>query len=175
MRDARSGIGRSITILVVWLIPVALMLISYFYPTEGGYLRDILVLPVILVLLYTAFLVAPLFRPLRNLDFFDDVPDAIERRVGAQRVRKDARDLIRLYDGGRLPNVYEMTTLTPFQSDVKRIAEGLRADADWHASNAEVSRDLLERMETLMHAKEEEDEPEGESSRPQRRKGGKHR
>jgi hypothetical protein len=173
MKDARTGIGKYVTILIVWLIPVALMLIPLFYQTEG-YLRDMLVLPVILILLYLAFLLSPLFRPLKNIDLFDEVPAAVERRVIALRTRKDARDLIRLYDGGRLPNVYELTDLTPFQKDVKRMLDDLRADATWHTSNAEVSQDLLERMETLMRVTEEE-EPEEEPSRPQRKKGGKHR
>jgi len=173
MKDARAGIGKYVTILIVWLIPVALMLIPLFYHTEG-YLRDALVLPVILILLYLSFLLSPLFRPLRNLDFFDEVPGVVERHIDALRARKDARALIRLYDGGRLPNVYELTNLTPFQNEVKRILEELQASATWHASNAEVSQDLLERMEALMRATEDE-EPQAEPSRPQRKKGGKRR
>jgi len=133
-----------------------------------------IVLPVIFVLLYVSFVLSPLFRPLRNLDFFDEVPDAVERRVEARRARKDARDLLRLYAGGRLPNVYELTSLTPFQRDVKRLLDKLRNDAEWHAGNAEVSRDLLEQMEALMRATEEE-EPEEELPKPQKKKGGKRR
>jgi len=169
MKDGRSALGKYLTILIFWLIPVGLILIPLLYPTEG-YVRDMLVLPVIFILLYVAFLLSPLFRPLRNLDLFDEVPEAVERHVDAQRARKDARDLIRLYDGGRLPNVYELASLTPFQRDVKRILDRLRADAEWHSSNAEVSRDLLERMETLMRAAEEE-EPEEPASRPQKKSG----
>ena len=173
MRDDRSAVGKYLTILIFWLIPVALMLIPILYPTEG-YVRDMLVLPVIFILLYVAFLLFPLFRPLRNLDFFDEVPEAVERHVDALRARKDARDLIKLYDGGRLPNVYELASLTPFQRDLKRTLDMLRTDAEWHSSNAEVSHDLLERMETLMKATAEE-EPEEAPTRSQKRKSAKHR
>jgi hypothetical protein len=173
MKDGNSAAGKYVTVLLFWLVPVALIVIPMVYPTEG-YVREILVLPVIFVLLYVAFLLSPLFRPLRNIDYFDDVPETIERYVDARRARKEARDLIRLYAGGRLPNVYELSSLTPFQRDVKRMADGLRMDAEWHASNAEVSRDLLERMEALMRATEEE-ESEQEPSRTPRKKGGKHR
>ena len=173
MRDGNSAAGKYVTVLLFWLIPVGLILIPLVYPTEG-YVREILVLPVIFVLLYVAFLLSPLFRPLRNIDYFDDVPETIQRYVDARRARKEARDLIRLYDGGRLPNVYELPSLTPFQRDVKRITDGLRIDTEWHASNAEVSRDLLERMEALMRASDEE-ESEHEPSRTPRKKGGKRR
>jgi hypothetical protein len=173
MRDGSSAAGKYVTVILFWLIPVALIIIPVVYPTEG-YVREILVLPVIFLLLYVAVLLAPLFRPLRNIDFFDDVPETIERYVEARRARNEARDLIRLYDGGKLPNVYELASLTPFQKNVKHIADGLRIDAEWHASNAEVSHDLLERMETLMRATGEE-EAEREPSRAPRKKGGKHR
>lgn len=156
MSDDKSTIGKYVTVLLAWLIPVLLVLIPLVYPDEG-YARDMLALPVIFLLLYVAFLVAPLLHPLKNLDFFDDIPEVVERYSDAQRARRDARDLMRLYDGGRLPNVYELRTLTPFQRDVKRMADRLRADVDWHSGNAEVSRDLLERMETLMRATEEEE------------------
>lgn len=173
MRDDRSPIGKYVAVLIFWLIPVVLILIPLFYPSEG-YLRDILVLPVILMLLYVSFILSPMFRPLRNLDFFDDVPETIERFVDEQRARKDARGLIRLYDGGQLPNVYELTVLTPFQKEVKRTLDGLRSDSEWHASNAEVSRDLLERMEYLMRAGVDE-APESEPAGHVRKKGGKRR
>ena len=71
MRDGNPAAGKYVTILLFWLIPVALILIPVVYPTEG-YVREILVLPVIFLLLYIAFLLSPLFRPLRNIDFFDD-------------------------------------------------------------------------------------------------------
>lgn len=174
MKDDRSAVGKYVTVLIFWLIPVALILIPLLYPTEG-YLRDMLVLPVLLVLLYVAVILAPLFRPLRNLDFFDDVPETIERFVDAQRARRDARDLIRLYHDGHLPNVNELETLTPWQRGVKRTLDALRLDADWHAGNAEVSQDLLARMESLMHTGAEE-QVEDESARRQRsRKTGKRR
>jgi len=128
----------------------------------------------LLVLLYMSFILSPLFRPLRNLDFFDDVPETIERFVDSQRARKDARGLIRLYDGGHLPNVYELTALTPFQKELKSTLDKLRSDAAWHASNAEVSGDLLERLETLMRTEDEEVAVE-ESVSHARRKGGRRR
>ncbi len=177
MSDNRASIGRYLTVLVLWLIPVALILFPLLYPTEG-FVRDMLLLPVILLLLYVAFLLAPLFRPLKNIDFFDDVPGTIERYATAHRARKDVRDILRLYQGGRLPNVYELPNLTPFQKDVKRMCDRLRNDADWHASNAEVSRDLLDRMEALMHASEEhqEDEQQSEKKPPRpAKKSGKRR
>ena len=173
MKDDRIPFGKYVAVLIFWLIPVVLIVIPVLYPVEG-YLRDILVLPVILVLLYVSFILSPLFRPLRNVDFFDELPEAIERFVDARRARKDARDLIRLYDGGRLPNVYELTNLTPFQNGLKRTLEKLKSDGDWHAGNAEVSRDLLERMEALMRATEVE-EPDAEPARHARKKSGKRR
>lgn len=175
MKDNGAAVGKYVTVLIFWLIPVALMLIPILYPTEG-YVRDMLVLPVIFILLYVAFLLSPLFRPLRNLDFFDDIPEAVQRQVDAQRARKDARDLIKLYDGGSLPNVYELANLTPFQRGLMRTLDRLRTDAEWHSSNAEVSHDLLERMETLMRATPEE-EPEEAPTRPQKnqkKKSAKH-
>ena len=174
MRDAKSVFSKYAIVLVFWLIPVVLILLPLLYPVEGS-LRDILVLPVILVLLYVAILLAPLFRPLRNVDFFDDIPDAIERFVDAQRARKDARELIKLYDGGHLPNVYELTNLTPFQRELRRTLDRLKSDAEWHASNAEVSRDLLERMETLMRATVSEEQQEEEPASHPRKKTGKRR
>jgi len=173
MSDDRSAVGKYVTVLLAWLIPVLLVLIPLVYPAEG-YARDMLALPVIFLLLYVAFLVAPLLRPVKNLDFFDDIPDVVERYSDAQRARRDARDLLRLYDGGRLPNVYELTTLTPFQRDVKRMVDRLRSDADWHSGNAEVSRDLLERMEALMRTTEVEEEEE-DTAGHQRKKSGKKR
>ena len=155
MKDDRSAIRKYLTILLIWLVPVAFMLIVVFYPVED-YLRDILLLPVIVVLLYLAFLLSPMFRPLKNVDYFDELPAAIERFVDSQRVRKDARDLIRLYHDGTLPNVYELSERTRFQKDVFRIAESLRADAGWHSSNHQVSQDLLDRMEQLMGLRKEE-------------------
>ena len=155
MKDDRSAIAKYFTILLIWLIPVAFILIVVLYPVED-YLRDILVLPVIIVLLYVSFLLAPMFRPLKNVDYFDELPAAIERFVDSQRVRKDARDLIRLYHDGTLPNVYELSDLTKFQKDVLRMAESLRADAGWHSSNHQVSQDLLDRIEQLMGLRQEE-------------------
>ena len=155
MKDDRSAIAKYLTILLIWLIPVAFILIVVLYPVED-YLRDILVLPVIIVLLYVSFLLAPMFRPLKNVDYFDELPAAIERFVDSQRVRKDARDLIRLYHDGTLPNVYELSDLTKFQKDVLRMAESLRADAGWHSSNHQVSQDLLDRIEQLMGLRQEE-------------------
>ncbi|MBN1152445.1 MAG: hypothetical protein JXA58_04475 [Dehalococcoidia bacterium] len=173
MRDDRSALGKYMTVLIVWLIPVALVLIPLLYPTEG-YVRDMMVLPVLLILLYVALLLAPLFRPLRNLDFFDDLPEAIDRHVDAKRARKEARELIRLYADGHLPNVDELSDLTPFQRGVKRTLDTLRIDAEWLSGNAEVSRNLVERMETLMHSV---DEPPiaVDSSRPRGKKSGRHR
>jgi len=155
VKDDRSAIRKYLTILLVWLIPVAFILIAVLYPVED-YLRDILVLPIIVVLLYVAFLISPMFSPLKNVDYFDEIPAAIERFVESQRTRKDARDLIRLYHDGTLPNVYELPDLTRFQKDVLRIAEFLRADAGWHGSNQQVSQDLLDRMEQLMGLRKEE-------------------
>jgi len=155
VKDDRSAIAKYFTILLIWLIPVAFILIVVLYPVED-YLRDILVLPVIIVLLYVSFLLAPMFRPLKNVDYFDELPAAIERFVDSQRVRKDARDLIRLYHDGTLPNVYELSDLTKFQKDVLRMAESLRADAGWHSSNHQVSQDLLDRIEQLMGLRQEE-------------------
>jgi hypothetical protein len=174
MGDNRSTLGKYVTVLIFWLVPVVLILIPLFYP-DDGYLRDILVLPVLLVLLYMSFILSPMFRPLRNLDFFDDIPETIERFVDAQRARKDARGLIRLYDGGHLPNVYELTALTPFQKELKSTLDKLRSDAAWHVSNAEVSRDLLERLETLMRTRDDEEVALEESVSHARKKGGKRR
>ncbi len=173
MRDAKSVFSKYAVVLVFWLIPVVLILVPLLYPTQGS-LRDILVLPVILVLLYVAILLSPLFRPLRNIDFFDDIPDAIERYVDEQRARKDARDLIKLYVGGHLPNVYELTNLTPFQRQLAHTLELLKNSSEWHASNAEVSRDIVDRLETLMRATETEEQAD-EPARPARKKSGKRR
>lgn len=173
MNDYRSVTSKYATVLVFWLVPVALILIPLLYPAEG-YMRDMLVLPVLLILLYVAVLLAPLFRPLRNLDFFDDIPEAVERHVDALRARKEARELIRLYADGHLPDVYELPNLTPFQRGLKRTLDTLRLDAEWHASNAEVSRDLLERMDVLMHTANEPPAAE-DPSRPQRKKSAKRR
>ena len=107
MKDDRTAVARYATVLVVWLIPIALMLIPVLYPTQN-YLRDALVLPVIALTLYAAFLVSPLLQPLKNIDLFDEIPDLIERYTDERRARKDARDLLRLYDGDSLPNVYEI-------------------------------------------------------------------
>jgi len=159
MDDERSPVGKYLTVLILWIIPVVLILVPLLYPTEG-HVRDILVLPVIVILLYIAFILAPLFHPPRNADFFDEVPRTIERYANEQRARKDVRDILKLYQGGRLPNVYELPRLTPFQKDVKRMCERLRADAEWHASNVELSRDLLERMHALMRAEAEDEEEE---------------
>lgn len=176
MSDNRSAVGKYFTVLIAWLMPVALVLVPVFHPAEG-YLREMLVLPVLLLLLYVAILLAPLFRPVRNLDFFDDLPDLVERHVDALRARKEARGLIRLYTDGHLPNVYELDTLTPFQRELKRTLETLRLDAEWHSGNAEVSADLLERMKSLMDTRDEPpaDNLSATPQRPQRKKGGKRR
>ena len=155
VNDNRSAVGKYATVLVFWLVPVALILIPILYPAEG-YVREMLVLPVLLVLLYVAVLLAPLFRPLRNIDFFDDIPEAVERHVDALRTRREARELIRLYSDGGMPDVYSLSSLTPFQRGLKWTLDTLRLDSEWHSSNLEVSRDLLERMESLIHT---EDEP----------------
>lgn len=177
MDDERTPVTKYLVVLILWVIPVVLILVPLLYPTEG-YVRDMLVLPVIIVLLYVAFILAPLFHPIKNADFFDEVPRTIERFANEQRSRKDVRDILKLYRGGRLPNVYELTELTPFQKDIRRMCERLRADVEWHASNAEMSRELLDRMEALMHVKEEEEElppePEKKSQR-QAKKSGKRR
>ena len=41
MKDDRSAIARYATILVVWLVPIALMLVAVLYPVQS-YLRDAL-------------------------------------------------------------------------------------------------------------------------------------
>ncbi len=173
MDDERSPVGKYLVVFILWIIPVVLILIPLLYPTEG-YVRDMLVLPVIVILIYVAFILAPLFYPIKNADFFDEVPKTIERFANEQRARKDVRDILKLYHGGRLPNVYELTELTPFQKDIKRMCERLRADVEWHSSNAEMSRELLDRMEALMHAREEADEEDAQPQsdrKPPRRTG----
>ncbi len=169
MDDERSPVGKYLVIFILWIIPVVLILVPLLYPTES-YVRDMLVLPVIVILIYVAFILAPLFYPLKNADFFDEVPKTIERFANEQRARRDVRDILKLYDGGRLPNVYELSDLTPFQKDIKRMCERLRADVEWHSSNAEKSRDLLDRMEALMRVREAE-EGEGDEEQPQTGKG----
>jgi len=157
MKDDRSAVARYVTALLVWLVPIALMLVPVLYPAEG-YLRDALVLPVILLTLYASFLVSPLFQPLRNIDLFDEIPGLISRHTDEQRARREARELLRLYEGDSLPRVYEMKNLTRFQRDLLRTCEDLRSAAEWHASNGEVSGNLLERIENLMTRDEEGEE-----------------
>ncbi len=149
MRNDRTGIFKYLNAIIIWMIPVVLILLAMLYPMEQ-YIRDILVLPVIGLLLYVAFLLAPMFSPLKNINYFDDVPATVERVVVAQRAREDARELLKLWRDGSLPNVYELTELTKFQKDVLRMATDLRTDIDWHTSNQQVTQALLERMETLM-------------------------
>lgn len=174
MDDERTSVSKYVVVLLLWIIPVVLILVPQLYPTEG-YVRDMMVLPVIIVLLYVAFILAPLFHPIKNADFFDEVPKTIERFANEQRARKDVRDILKLYRSGRLPNVYELTELTPFQKDIKRMCERLRADVEWHNSHAGMSRELLDRMEALMHAHDEEEEeqpqPEKKSQRHTRKAG----
>jgi len=155
VKDDKPAIRKYFTILLVWLIPVGFILIAVLYPVEN-YLRDILVIPVLVVLMYVAFILSPMFRPLKNVDYFDELPATIERFVDSQRARKDARDLIRLYHDGTLPNVYELSDLTKFQKEVLRITESLRTEAGWHSSNHQVAQDLLDRMEQLMGLRKEE-------------------
>ncbi len=155
MRDDKSAVQKYFTMLIIWLVPVALMVAAAVRPVEG-FTRDLLLLPAIVMLLYAAYLVAPLFRPLKNADFFDELPAQIERIVDSQRARKDARELIKLYDGDRIANVYELAELTPFQKGIKHTCEVLKYHSEWHSSNAQASRDLLDRLEGLMHV----DEPE---------------
>ena len=160
MRDDRGAITKYLTALTIWLVPVALMLIPILYPAEGIY-RDMFILPVILIMLYVAFILTPMFSPLKNVDFFDELPRNIERFVDGLRARRDARDILRLYDKSKMPNVYEMEELSPYLKNVRRTCDVLRASRDWHASNAEVQGTLLEKMEALMHYKEApEEEPE---------------
>ena len=149
MKDDRSGVYKYLIAIFMWMIPVMLILTAMLYPMEQ-YLRDILLLPVIGVLLYVGFLLAPMFRPLKNINYFDDIPSTIERFVVAQRAREDSRALLKLWHDGSLPNVYELTDLTKFQKDVLRMAMDLRADTDWHSSNLQLSQALLDRLDTLM-------------------------
>jgi hypothetical protein len=171
MREDRSAVQKYATMLLVWLIPVGLMVAAVVRPVEG-LTRDLLMLPAIVMLLYAAFLVAPLFYPIKNADFFDDLPSQIERIIASQRARKDARELIRLYDGDRLPNVYQLKELTRFQKGILQTCEMLKSHAEYHASNAQASRDLLDRLEGLMRL-EEPQEPESKTAPSARHKGAK--
>ncbi|MFW6102896.1 MAG: hypothetical protein ACOC7M_01230 [Chloroflexota bacterium] len=164
MKDDRSAIAKYLTVLIVWLVPIALMLVPVLYPAEG-FVRDALVLPVIVLTLYAAFLVSPMFQPLKNVDFFDEIPGVIEKHTEERRARIEARDLLRLYNDGSLPKVYEIENPTRFQRDLRRTCDTLRAAAEWHSSNGEVSANLLERLESLMTRDEEEQAP---VPRPQR-------
>jgi hypothetical protein len=154
MKDDRSAIARYATILVVWLVPIALMLVAVLYPVQS-YLRDALVLPVIAVTLYAAFLVSPLVQPWKNVDLFDEIPGVVSKFTDEQRARRDARALLRLYQGDSLPKVYEIQHPTRFQRDLRRTCDDLRAAAEWHAGNGEVSANFLERLESLMTREEE--------------------
>jgi hypothetical protein len=171
MRDDRSVVQKYLTMLLIWLVPVALMVTAAVRPVEGM-TRDLLMLPAIVMLLYAALLLVPLFNPIRNADFFDELPASIERIIDSQRARKDARELIKLYDGDRLPNVYELQKLTRFQKGILHTCEMLKSHTEWHASNAEVSRDLLDRLQELMHADETE-EPEPKTPPAKRQKTAK--
>ncbi|MBN1855774.1 MAG: hypothetical protein JW846_02330 [Dehalococcoidia bacterium] len=155
MKDARTSVHKYLLVIIMWMIPVVLILTAIVYPMEQ-YLRDMLVLPVIVVLLYVAFLLAPMFTPIKNVNYFDEVPSTIERFVLGQRAREDARELLKLWHDGSLPNVYELTALTKFQKDVLRIVTDLRADTEWHNSSLQLSEALLERMDTLMGLHDEE-------------------
>ncbi len=171
MREERSAVQKYATMLLIWLIPVGLMVAAVVRPVEG-LTRDLLMLPAIVMLLYTALMVAPLFSPIRNADFFDDLPSQIERIIDSRRARKDARELIKLYNGDRLPNVYELKDLTRFQKGLLNTCETLKSHAEWHSSNAEASRDLLDRLEALMRT-EEPEEPEAKPASGKRQKGTK--
>ncbi len=173
MRDDRSMVQKYLVMLLVWMVPVALMVAAAVRPVEGM-ARDLMLLPAIAMLLYAALLLAPLFTPIRNVDFFDELPASIERIIDSQRARKDARDLIKLYDGDRLPNVYELQQLTRFQKGILHTCEVLKSHGEWHASNAEVSRDLLDRLEELMHVAETE-EQESKTLPAKRQKTAKHK
>jgi len=160
MRDDRGAVTKYAIALAIWLVPVALLLIPILYPTEG-FARDLLILPAVLLMLYVAFILTPMFSPLKNVDFFDELPRNIERFVEEQRARRDARDIVKLYDNSKMPNVYEMEELSPYLKNVRRTCDVLRASHEWHASNAEVAGNLLDKMESLMHYKEDpQDEPE---------------
>ncbi len=171
MREERSAVQKYATMLLIWLVPVGLMVAAVVRPVEG-LTRDLLMLPAIVMLLYAAFLVTPLFSPIRNADFFDDLPSQIGRIIDSRRARKDARELIKLYDGDRLPNVYEMKELTRFQRGLLQTCETLKSHSEWHASNAQASRDLLDRLEALMRAQEPQ-EPEEKPAAGKRQKGPK--
>jgi hypothetical protein len=173
MRDDRGAVIKYATALIIWLVPVALLLIPVLYPTEGVY-RDLFILPAVLIMLYVAFILTPMFSPIRNVDFFDELPRAIERFVDGQRARRDARDILKLYDKSKMPNVYEMEELSPYLRNVRRTCDVLRASSEWHMSNAEVSGSLLEKMEALMHYKEAPEE-ELEDKHAQKGKGKQHR
>jgi len=103
VRDDRSAVGKYLTILIFWLIPVALMLIPILYPTEG-YVRDMLLLPVTSILLYVSFLLFPLFCPFRILDLFAELPEAPDRNLDAHRVRSDPHGTLKHDERGRLRN-----------------------------------------------------------------------
>lgn len=149
MKDAHSAVARYATILVLWIVPIGLMLVPILYPSQS-YLRDALVLPAIVITLYAAFLVAPLVQPLRNMDLFDEIPGLISRYTDEQRARREARDLLRLYEGDSLPRVYDIQNPTRFQRDLLHTCEDLRAAAQWHENHGEISGNLLERIESLM-------------------------
>lgn len=173
MRDDRGAVTKYMTALIIWLVPVALLLIPILYPTEGVF-RDLFILPAVLIMLYVAFILTPMFSPLKNVDFFDELPRNVERFVDGQRARRDARDILRLYDKSKMPNVYEMEELSPYLKNVRRTCDVLRASSEWHMSNAEVSGSLLEKMEALMHYKEAPEE-ELEDKHAHKGKGKHHR
>jgi len=175
MKDDRGAVAKYLTALIIWLVPVSLLLIPVLYPTEG-FVRDLLILPAILVMLYVAFILTPLFSPLKNIDFFDELPRSIERFVEGQRARRDARDIIKLYDKSRMPNVYEMEELTPFLRNIRHTCDTLRASREWHLSNAEVSSSLLEKMEALMRFEEDSAEvtDSGQGSKSKGKHGRRH-